>query len=176
MWVSIRWANLDFHTNIKHHYCCNSFFVETISKKHLFYLSSVYGIKCLGEIYKQLYHLKIYGTNSFDDSTDYQNKVMFSIDSSENCLIFWKNFLNFWFDATEWQSVINLSRYKSYASVVHGDSEVTFLRKEEDGAFCPSLLCSGYIRRYKIKDANHQIFMSSILFGLFRWGLQVLCF
>ena len=50
------------------------------------------------------------------------------IDFSEN---FPKNFLNFRFDTVEKQSILNLSNYKSkgYASVVLGDSEVTFLRE-----------------------------------------------
>ena len=58
-------------------------------------------------------------------------------------MIFPKNFFNFRFDALEKQNIINLSRYrsKSYTSVVLGGSEVTFLRKRGDEAFCPSLYC-----------------------------------
>ena len=68
---------------------------------------------------------------------------MLWIDFSKNILILSKNFLNFWFDVIEKQSIINLSLYlsKGYASVVLGCSEVTFLREKEDAAFYPSLYC-----------------------------------
>ena len=39
----------------------------------------------------------------------------------------------------EKQSIINLNCYECYASVVLGDFEVTFLRKEENAAFCSFL-------------------------------------
>ena len=40
------------------------------------------------------------------------------------------------------ETIIKLSRCKSsYASVVLGDSKVTFLMEEEDSAFYPSLYC-----------------------------------
>ena len=54
---------------------------------------------------------------------------------------FWffpKNFLNFISDMTKKQDIINVWIYssKSYAAVVLCDSEVTFLKEEEDAAFC----------------------------------------
>ena len=50
--VSIRWANFYFHVFIEHHYGYNNFFEETNGKKDLLHFPSVYGVKCLGEIYK----------------------------------------------------------------------------------------------------------------------------
>ena len=52
-----------------------------------------------------------------------------------------KNFLNFWFNAIELQSIINLSRYgsKGYGSVVLSNCKVTFLGERVDTAFCSSL-------------------------------------
>ena len=47
--VSIQWTNLDFHVSKEHHYGCK--ILE--GRPYLLHLSSVYGIKCLGEIYKQ---------------------------------------------------------------------------------------------------------------------------
>ena len=64
--ISIRWAKLDFCVTIEHHYGCNSFFRETISLKYLLHLSSVKRIKCLGEMHKQEFCLKIFCTNSYD--------------------------------------------------------------------------------------------------------------
>ena len=51
-------------------------------------------------------------------------------------LIFPKNFLGFKFDATEKQSIINISSYcnKNYVSVVLRNSEATFLVEEEKAA------------------------------------------
>ena len=51
--VSIRWANFDFRVTIEHYYGCNSFGEETIGMKYLLHLFTEYGIKCLGEMYKQ---------------------------------------------------------------------------------------------------------------------------
>ena len=94
-------------------------------------------------------------------------------------LILSKNFLNFWFDVIEKQSIINFSRYgsKSYTSVVLGDSEVTFL---EGRGRCSLLsifqLCYGYIQRCRIREVSHQISLSSILLGVFCWSRQLFLF
>ena len=122
--------NLYIHVSIKHHYSCYSFFRETICLLHL---PTVYRIKCLGEVYKQLFCLEIFCMNSFDDSVDCQNLWCGSI-SLKSILIFPKNFLNSRFDNVEKQSIINFSSYRSkyYATVVLDDSEATFLREGED--------------------------------------------
>ena len=77
------------------------------------------------------------------ESTDCQNLWCCGLVSPKNILIISKNFLNFWFDVIKKQSIKNLSRYgsKVYASVFVDDSEVTFLGKEEDSVFYPSLFC-----------------------------------
>ena len=94
--------------------------------------------------------------NSFNYLMDFQN-LRGGLISPETILIFPKNFLNFRFDTVEKLSIINLSSYrsKSYASVVLGDSEVTFLRKEEDAAFSPSFYCIFfYIQHCKMKESH----------------------
>ena len=48
----IWWVNFYFCVFIEHHYDCDGFFRDTIYKKYLLHLPSVYGDKCLGEIYK----------------------------------------------------------------------------------------------------------------------------
>ena len=65
------------------------------------------------------------------------------INFSENRSDFPKKFHNFWFDEIEKQSILKPSRYgsKTNASVVLNDSEVTFLREEEDAVLCTSLCC-----------------------------------
>ena len=90
---------------------------------------------------------KNFCTNSFNDSTDCQNLWYCGLISLKIILIFPTNFCNFRFDIVEKQSIINPSNYrsKSYASLVLGDSEVTFLREGEDAAFCPSLYCILFI-------------------------------
>ena len=50
--VSIWWVTLYFCVFIEHHYSCDGFFGETVGEKYLLHLLSVYGVKCLGEIYK----------------------------------------------------------------------------------------------------------------------------
>ena len=50
VWVSIRWAKVDFRVTIEHHYGCDSFFGGTTGKKYLLFLSCVNGIKCYFEI------------------------------------------------------------------------------------------------------------------------------
>ena len=76
------------------------------------------------------------------------------------------NFLNLRFNAIEKQSIINLSCYrsKSFASVVLGDSMVTFLREGEDAILCPSLYCVlviyGIAKRSS-KSSNFLIFHTS---------------
>ena len=74
-------------------------------------------------------------------------------------------------------SIIYLCSYrsKSYTSVIISDSEVTFLEKEEDAAFCQSLLYFVYIRRCKIEEVSHQISLSSILLEVFHRGQQISC-
>ena len=49
-----------------------------------------------------------------------------------------ENFLNFRFNAVEWQGIVDLGRYgsKGYTSVVHSYSEVTLLGESEDAALC----------------------------------------
>ena len=80
-------------------------------------------------------------------------------------LIFLKNFLNM----LEKQSIISLSscRSKIYASILLGDSDVTFLRERKDVAFCLSLLYFVYIWCCKIKEVCKQTSFSSILLGYF---------
>ena len=85
------------------------------------------------------------------------------------------NFLNFWFDATDKQIIINLSRYgsKSYVLVVLGDSVVTFLGESGDAAFCPSLYCILiFILSCRIRAVYHKISFSSIPLIVFRRGRQ----
>ena len=86
-------------------------------------------------------------TYSFDDSMDCQNLWCRGSISPKTVLIFPKNFLKFRSDLVEKQSIINFGSYssKSYASVVLGDSEVTFQREGEDAAFCPSLYRISFI-------------------------------
>ena len=50
--VSIRWANFYFRVFIEYHYGCDGFSRETVGQKYLLHLSSVYRVKCLGEVYK----------------------------------------------------------------------------------------------------------------------------
>ena len=59
------------------------------------------------------------------------------------------------------QSIVNFSCYrsKSYASVVFRASEVPFLGKEEDAAFCPFLYCILFIDSIaKCKSLNFLVF------------------
>ena len=79
-------------------------------------------------------------------------------------LIFLQNFLNFRFNTIEKQSIINLShsRSKSYAFVVLGDFEVTFLRDGKDVALSPSLYCILFIYFIvKWESSNSLIFHTS---------------
>ena len=88
---------------------------------------------------------------NYYDSTDCPSLQCCGSISPKTILILSKNFLNFWFNAIEKQSIIDLSRYgsKSYASVVLGVSKVTFLRNGEDSAFCLSPYCLLVIYEYK---------------------------
>ena len=99
--VSIQLANLDFCVTIELYYGSNSFLGKAISQKYLLHISSAYGIKCLGEIYKQMYHLKFFCANSFDDSMGRQNLWCCGSISPKTVFIFYKNFLNFRFDEIE---------------------------------------------------------------------------
>ena len=94
---------------------------------------------------------------SFDDLTDYQN-LWCGLIFLKTILIFPKNFLNFWFDTVEKQSIINLSSYrnKSYASVVLSDSKMTFLRKE-DASFRPLLYWILYIN-WRSQSSNFCVY------------------
>ena len=58
--VSIWWENFYFHVFIENHYGYNSFFGETMDKKYLFHLPSVYWVKFLGVIYKKECHLEVF--------------------------------------------------------------------------------------------------------------------
>ena len=71
---------------------------------------------------------------------DCQNLKCGSI-SSKNILIFPYDFLNFRFDAIQFQGTVNLSCYESrgYASVILDHHKVTFLGKREDATFCSSV-------------------------------------
>ena len=73
--------------------------------------------------------------------------------SQEIILILPKNFLDFKFYAIKKRIIRYFSRYRSTscASVVLGDSEVTFLRKERMQFLFISLLFSVNIRRCKIE-------------------------
>ena len=78
-------------------------------------------------------------------------------------LIFPKNFLDFGLDTIKKQCIINLSSYssKSYAFVVLGDSEVTFLEEGMDAIFHPFLnwvLCIDCIWR---SMSNFLVFQTS---------------
>ena len=137
--VSIQWANLGFHVITEQHYRCDSFFEETIRERYLFHLPSVYGVKCLGEIYKQDCYLKTFCSNYYD-STNCQNLKLW-IDFSKNLFRFFffffpKKFLYFWFNVIEKQSIIHLSCYrsKSYALVIPRSH---FLGRGRC-SFCPS--------------------------------------
>ena len=63
--------------------------------------------------------------------------------SPKTFLIFPKNFLISCFHPIEMQSIIHIRRYggKSYAPVVLGDCDVTFIREGKDTGFYPSLYC-----------------------------------
>ena len=75
-------------------------------------------------------NLKVFCTNSYD-LTDCQNLWNCGSISPKTVLIFSKNFLNFWFNEIEEQSIINLSYYrnKSYALVVFAILGLPFLEK-----------------------------------------------
>ena len=62
---------------------------------------------------------------------------MLWIDFSESRFDFLKNFLDISSESIKKQGILNLSSYssKSDATVVLGDSEVTFLEEEVDTAF-----------------------------------------
>ena len=109
-------------------------------------------------------------TNSFNELLD-RIWCCGSI-SLKPVLIFPKNFLHFWFDAIEKQSIKNFSRYrrKSYASIVLDDSVVTFHGEREDATICFSL--SVVFRRCKIEVI---ISLSSIFLVVFCCGRQFLC-
>ena len=96
-------------------------------------ISSVLGIKGLGEIYVQLCCLEIFCEYSFDELMDSQNLWIFGSVSLKTVLIFLQNFLNFKLNMSEKQGIINLcsSCKKSYISVISSDSKVlSFLKKE----------------------------------------------
>ena len=126
----MRGANHRFHIFIKHHYSSNSFFGETIYSEYLLNLSSMYGINCLGEIYKQKCCLKIFCTFFFNDSIDCENMWDCTLISQKAILIFPENFFHFRSAIIEKQSIINnCYSSKSSASVVLSDSKVTLLGK-----------------------------------------------
>ena len=111
------------------------FVKETMRNKYLFHFSSMYGIKCFEDIYKQECRLDIFWMNSYD-SMDCQNLWSCGLVSPKTILILSKNFLHIWFDTIEKQGIINLiCQGKSYASIVIGHSEVTFLEEGENVAF-----------------------------------------
>ena len=87
---------------------------------------------------------------------------------------------NFWFNATEKPSILNLSCYgsKGYVSVVLNDYKVALLGEGEDVAFCPSLYCVLviYVVAVSIEAVNYQISLSSILLRLFHWDRQFFSF
>ena len=82
------------------------------------------------------------------------------------------DFLNFRFDTVEKQSIRNLSRYrsKSYAPVVHGDSEITFLREEEDAAFCRYLCCILFIYSTAKSNKSTNVFAFHTSGGISSWS------
>ena len=73
--------------------------------------------------------------------TELSESMMLWIDFFKNHFDRSKNFINFWFDATEKNNIVNLSRYRSNsdALVVLNCSLLTFLGESEDATFCPSL-------------------------------------
>ena len=135
--VTIGSANYYFHVFVESHNNGNSFFADIICLMCLLNLFSVYGTKCFREIYKQVCCFEIFCMYSFGDSTNCQNLKNYGSISQKIVLIFPEKFLNFRSDTIEKQSTINLDSYiyKSNASVVLCDSEVTFLWEGKDVAF-----------------------------------------
>ena len=90
-----------------------------------------------------------------------------------------KNFLDFRSDSIENQGIINFSSHniKDYTTVILSDSNVTFLKEEEeeDTAFCPFF--------YYVLFIYIQIFYTSVpsnflvfhISGDIRWNLQLFC-
>ena len=119
--------------------------METIRLKYLFHLSSLYGNQMpwrnLQTIVLPREFLHFYIIQKIVRICDVDRFP------PKTVINFPKNFHNFMLGAIEKQSIINFSHNwsKSYISVVLGDSEVTFLRKGEDVAFCPSLYCIAFI-------------------------------
>ena len=98
--------------------------------------------------------------------------------SLKTVLIFSKNFLDFWSDATEKQRIINLGTYgsKKYVSVVLSDSEVAFLMKGEDKSlWFISLVRFAFKQRCIINEVWRQKYFTSILQVFYR-GLQLFWF
>ena len=73
--------------------------------------------------------------------------------------------VDFRFDTIEKQSIIYLSsqRSKNHASVILGDSVVTFLREGVDEAFCLPLYCILFTYGVAKSENCHCISLSSIL-------------
>ena len=101
------------HVSVKHHYSHNNFFWKTTYNKYLLHLSSKYGIKYLEEIYKHECCLGIFGTYSFNDSTDSQYLRSCGSIPPKIILIFPENILNFRPNTSEKQGIKNLFSYSS---------------------------------------------------------------
>ena len=127
----------------------------------------VYGIKCIGEIFKHFCYFEIFCPNSFYDSIDCQNLWYGSI-CQKTVLIFLNNFLNFRFDTVEKQSIIYLisNRIKNYASIVLGDSEIILVGGRE-GRMQPFVQLSivfclyAALQNRRSKSSNFIIFHTS---------------
>ena len=145
---------------------------------YLFHLSSVYGIKCLEEIYCY----NIFCKYIFNDSTDWQNLWSCGSISPKAVLIFPKNFLDSRSDTIDKQGIINFSSYNSnsYAFLILSDSKVNFLGEGDDAAFRPFIVFYLYFINLVI-DLMSRVFSNGPGYpvnsyqGLKKWFLMPPC-
>ena len=126
-----------------------------VGEKYLLHLSSVYGVKSLGEVDKNIV-VSMFLEYTYK-STESQNLRRRGSISPKAILVRLKH--------------VGPSGCKSYISVVLGYTEVTLLRKGESGSLYPSIYCLGYIRHYSVGAICRRIPWSYILLGVFHQTL-----
>ena len=136
-------------------------------------LASVYGVKYLVEIYKQVCCLKIFCKYSFNDLTNSHKLRSYWLISPKAVQIFPVNFLDFWSHTTEKQDIINLNSYssKSYAFVEFWwfQGRISF-GKGRRSLSSISPVCFANRQRCIIEEVCRQISLSYIFQEVFRRG------